>query len=928
MSGAYIHGNTSVGENALIHAITGGDEIGDNNTAFGKNALYLLQPGRNESTALGAYALSGSIDGENTAVGAYAAANGSGINLTAVGNWALRYSAEGNDNTAVGYRSMSGDLNTQIDPGNRPNGSCNTALGSHTLQYSPDGDHNTGVGYNVLNSLVGLTAERNTGIGSNSLKSLTKGADNSTVGEKAGTNVTTGCKNTLIGGRTGKSITTGCNNTVIGYGADVDLGTGSYRTAIGADSFVTKDNSIVIGRKMDSVGIGTTSPQATLDVKGGSTQPAFNVTGGTGQPAINVVGGSGAPAISITPAAGQTAINVVGGSGSPGVIITGGSSSSDPALSVTGSSSGSAISVTGGTGSTQSALSVQASSGPAATISAGTSGEPALIITGTTVPSTSAAVEISSSSGSTQPALNVIGSVGAPAVTFSTDPASTQPVLDISAGSGPGVTIISNNGSTQPALDVNNSSGGPGASITGGNNTTIPALDVTGSASFSSTIMTSIGSATQASLGLGSQTNGIYSTSGNDISITIGGTQTYEFNSSSFAPTVSGIDLGTTTNHWDNCYLDNIVTSSITSDGLIIGKSILAAGNSGVTQPSTNMSAYQTFNVMSGSPISTDPVLTYSGDGGFGANGGFFTVGYAFTANATMFVSKLKLGATACGSGPVGLYTSTGTLLVSTNISTGDPLIGFLNARDVSNAGIILSPGSQYLVAANPIASLPTVTSPATEDTTHITLTGTYINPGGLPNVLTFPTMSYIPGTFTFGTTVGFEYNLTQDILNVSLDGINAGTYGMTCGSISCSSLSQTNYEFYGYQTSSQSIGTGLINEAPGVIDVATTDNFSFTSGNSSFLAPIDGWYSVSGCAKFTANGTGTRRATVSFSGQIPGEQTDTEIAGHATNQVSVQFSAQKRLTSGDTIQIMLFQDSGISLTLTKFTLQIKCTST
>ena len=113
--------------------------------------------------------------------------------------------------------------------------------------------------------------------------SVSSASSNSAFGKNAGVGITSGNNNTLVGGSTGASLITGSNNTLIGKNSNV-IGTGvgasSYRTAIGADSVVEQDNSIVLGRTtLDSVGIGTTMPNAKLHVRavGGV---AVNVDGG------------------------------------------------------------------------------------------------------------------------------------------------------------------------------------------------------------------------------------------------------------------------------------------------------------------------------------------------------------------------------------------------------------------------------------------------------------------------------------------------------------------------------------------------------------------------------------------------------------------------------------------------------------------------
>lgn len=233
MSGEYPNGNTAIGHEALDNFVTG-INLGMNNTALGMFALRNLQNDRNESTAVGAGALESNVLGENTAVGAYALAVGNGTENTAVGNWTLRFN-EGTDNTAVGYRAMAGTLG-ETDPGvgNYGDGKRNTALGAHALRAGEDGHDNVAVGHKALyNNAFGEA--------------------NVAVGNKAGLTVTVAGEdyNTLLG-------------------ADTDIASGvSYGTAVGAGAKVEQDDSIVLGRSGDYVGIGTNKPAASLHVEGG-----------------------------------------------------------------------------------------------------------------------------------------------------------------------------------------------------------------------------------------------------------------------------------------------------------------------------------------------------------------------------------------------------------------------------------------------------------------------------------------------------------------------------------------------------------------------------------------------------------------------------------------------------------------------------------
>ena len=256
--------------------------IGRDNTAYGHEALENLGSNMNESTAFGSQALSDNVSGENSAFGAYSATKCAGTGNTALGSWCLR-NVSGNNNTASGHRSMAGDNNEEKVSTPSVYGSNNTAYGFGTYRAKPEGNNNTACGFNSMNFAKGKFVSDNSAFGCMSLVNLNgvdiyNGTCNSAFGKNAGMNITSGNNNTLVGTNTGASIADGNNNTLIGKNADASTGASSYRTAIGADSVVEQDNSIVLGRVSDFVGIGTTKPDAKLHVVGNSN--AVHIDGG------------------------------------------------------------------------------------------------------------------------------------------------------------------------------------------------------------------------------------------------------------------------------------------------------------------------------------------------------------------------------------------------------------------------------------------------------------------------------------------------------------------------------------------------------------------------------------------------------------------------------------------------------------------------
>lgn len=222
--------NTILGYDAL-ETIIEHPGCGKNNTAIGICALEHLCNNRNESTAVGAFAFENNNNGENTGVGAYAGAFNKGTDNTAVGNWALRFNECGNGNTAIGFRAMAGTL-SDCEPCFFGNGQKNIAVGTNALRGNVNGSENVVMGFNTL------------------------------------LNNTCGNSNVSLGNESGLTNTVENFNTLLGADTDIDCGI-CYGTAIGAGAIVKKDNSIVLGRHNDYVGIGTSIPRASLHVEGG-----------------------------------------------------------------------------------------------------------------------------------------------------------------------------------------------------------------------------------------------------------------------------------------------------------------------------------------------------------------------------------------------------------------------------------------------------------------------------------------------------------------------------------------------------------------------------------------------------------------------------------------------------------------------------------
>ena len=188
------------------------------------------------------------------------------------------------NNTAVGTHALGA---------NTASGSLNTAFGSYALDGNTTGGNNVAIGVDAIengsastyNVAVGdytlqgnLSGSENAAVGSYALDSLTGGSYNVALGENAGYDVTIGNENILIGWQQtgGTGVTTGSNNILMGYDVRPPSQTANNQLNIGNLIYATGLGS---GATLSSgrVGIGTTTPTATLNVVGTITQSGGNV---------------------------------------------------------------------------------------------------------------------------------------------------------------------------------------------------------------------------------------------------------------------------------------------------------------------------------------------------------------------------------------------------------------------------------------------------------------------------------------------------------------------------------------------------------------------------------------------------------------------------------------------------------------------------
>ena len=193
-------------------------------------------------------------------------------------------------NTAIGWRAL--NVN---GPGCGFQAIFNTAVGAQALTSNTLGLANTATGYAAL--YLNITGNYNAAHGDEALFTNTAGNDNTASGHSSLAN-TTGSFNTGSGSYALQYNASGSYNTALGALSGPDsASTGlTYAAAIGAGAVVSASNALVLGGPQGSaaavnVGIGTATPQATLDVVGGAnfsgtvTIANLNVTGSLSKPA-------------------------------------------------------------------------------------------------------------------------------------------------------------------------------------------------------------------------------------------------------------------------------------------------------------------------------------------------------------------------------------------------------------------------------------------------------------------------------------------------------------------------------------------------------------------------------------------------------------------------------------------------------------------
>ena len=268
-SGVYGAFSVFIGH-AAGYAVTGGHSYGSV-MAIGHQPMYNAT-GAKKSIAIGQSAVVSGTNAEDVVAlgngaGAYADATGS----TYIGNKA-GFRSNGNYNTAVGYRALSGsssgdtshsnvaigyiameDATSAIEnvaigifAGNSlTTGDYNTVVGSYALRRGTSAGRHVAIGYSAMNEFIqGDT--RNTAVGMYAMFQPRSGSNNVAVGYEAmrGHNsVYDGDFNTVVGSTAMYSAQGGDNNTIVGYEAGYNVSTGGDNVLIGYEAGYTQSTA-------------------------------------------------------------------------------------------------------------------------------------------------------------------------------------------------------------------------------------------------------------------------------------------------------------------------------------------------------------------------------------------------------------------------------------------------------------------------------------------------------------------------------------------------------------------------------------------------------------------------------------------------------------------------------------------------------------
>lgn len=255
--------NTFVGSAAGLNNVASGNtflgrEAGRSNEGGAKNTFLGLATGRANGAG-----------SSNTFVGFSAGiASNNADNNSFVGAEAGLSNLSGTDNAFFGHRAGLKNFS----------GNGNSYLGASAGAEATDASFNTFTGSEAGRFTIG---SENTFYGSRAGYLNTTGEANHFAGSQAGVNNTSGQQNTFVGAYSGGGNTIQSRNSAVG--TSTRIATGAINaTAIGSYAMAGQANTVVLGsvpgvnepccgtspNAFVNVGIGTTTPQRQLDIRG------------------------------------------------------------------------------------------------------------------------------------------------------------------------------------------------------------------------------------------------------------------------------------------------------------------------------------------------------------------------------------------------------------------------------------------------------------------------------------------------------------------------------------------------------------------------------------------------------------------------------------------------------------------------------------
>ncbi|HEY0461391.1 MAG TPA: tail fiber domain-containing protein [Pyrinomonadaceae bacterium] len=294
---------TAVGSGAVVNA--------SNTVVVGRAADTVQIPGSLNITGT----LSANIfnAGVQFNIGGIRMLSAGGTNNVFAGNGAGALNSSGQANAFFGFNAgavnSSGSFNAFF--GSNAGAANTTAINNSFFGQGAGFKTTTGGNNTFLGNGAGLnstTAAGNTFVGSLAGQANVGGGNNTFLGINAGQSNVGSSNNTFVGANTANSNLTGSGNTFVGANTDgaflitnaTVIGQNAFAnrsnaTAIGANSYADQNNSLILGSingvngatSDTDVGIGTTTPQARLNVKDNSlTRTSLLVensfTGGAG----------------------------------------------------------------------------------------------------------------------------------------------------------------------------------------------------------------------------------------------------------------------------------------------------------------------------------------------------------------------------------------------------------------------------------------------------------------------------------------------------------------------------------------------------------------------------------------------------------------------------------------------------------------------